>query len=216
VVFFREGFAPSDLVKAQKAGSTSDIFFFDHNLILNIYFLVYFLKDSPDFINFRGQTINAAHQVDALGQAQSMVYLGIFIIQSFNVFAVKARLTYPFGRRAVSNPYTFLGIFVGACLGMFIVYTPPLHVVFGGSLHTSPLYWLIPMAFGCVLLAWASLRIVFLRKSIEHKKVKDIKGLMMCTWYLLYSMTYPLIFNVFIVPTVRTKQDGEVRIKAIG
>jgi sodium/potassium-transporting ATPase subunit alpha len=148
------------------------------------------LKDSPDFINFRGQAITGAQQVDAFAQAQSMVYLGIFIIQCFNVFAVKARLTHPFSRRAVSNPYTFLGIFVGACLGMFIVYTPPLHVVFGGSLHTSPLYWLIPIAFGCLLLAWASLRIVFMRKSIEHKKVKDIKGLMMCTWYLFHPKRY--------------------------
>lgn len=68
----------------------------------------------------------------------------------------------------------------GACLGMFIVYTPPLHVVFGGSVHLSPLYWLIPVAFGCVLLAWASFRVILLRKSIEQSKVKDIKGLMMC------------------------------------
>lgn len=64
---------------------------------------------------------------------------------------------------------------------MFIIYTPPLHVVFGGSYHLSPIYWLIPAAFGCLLLAWASLRVVFLRKSIEDAKVKPIKGLKMCT-----------------------------------
>ena len=64
---------------------------------------------------------------------------------------------------------------------MFIIYTPPLHVVFGGSYHLSPLYWLIPAAFGCLLLAWASLRVVLLRKSIEEAKVKPIKGLKMCT-----------------------------------
>ena len=65
---------------------------------------------------------------------------------------------------------------------MFIVYTPPLHVVFGGSFHLSPLYWLIPVAFGVLLLVWASIRVLLLRKGIEQSRVKDIKGLMMCTW----------------------------------
>ena len=65
---------------------------------------------------------------------------------------------------------------------MFIIYTPPLHVVFGGSFHLSPLYWLIPAAFGVLLLVWASIRVLLLRKSIEQSRVKDIKGLMMCTF----------------------------------
>jgi len=64
---------------------------------------------------------------------------------------------------------------------MFIVYTPPLHVVFGGSDKLSPLYWLIPVAFGCLLLGWASIRVLLLRKSIAQATVQDIKGLMMCT-----------------------------------
>lgn len=104
------------------------------------------------------------------------------------VFAVKARLSYPFGRRVIANKWNFAGILAGACLGMFIVYTPPLHVVFGGSHHLSPLYWLIPVGFGVVLLAWSSLRVVLLRKSVEHMKVKDIKGLMMCK--PLFSLMY--------------------------
>lgn len=64
----------------------------------------YFKKDSPDFVNGRGEVIDAHQQVDALGQAQSIgthrpipnrspailtlflvVYLSIFIIQCFNV-----------------------------------------------------------------------------------------------------------------------------------
>ncbi|KAH9483613.1 Sodium/potassium-transporting ATPase subunit alpha-4 [Psilocybe cubensis] len=160
LVFFKKGFSPSDLRSAQKIGG-------------------YFTNSSPDFINYRGQSIPAHQQVDALAQAQSIVYLSIFITQCFNVFAVKARLSYPFGKRVVANKWNFAGILAGACLGMFIVYTPPLHVVFGGSFHLSPLYWLIPVAFGVLLLAWASLRVVLLRKSVEHMKVKDIKGLMM-------------------------------------
>lgn len=69
---------------------------------------------------------------------------------------------------------------------MFIVYTPPLHVVFGGSKNLSPLYWLIPVAFGVLLLVWSSIRVLLLRKSVQNARVKDIKGLMMCTRCLFF------------------------------
>lgn len=108
------------------------------------------------------------------------VYLSVFIIQCFNVFAVKAKFSFPFGKSIIGNYYNFAGILAGACLGIFVIYTPPLHVVFGGTYHLSPLYWLIPAAFGCLLLAWASVRVLLLRKGIEQSRVKDIKGLMMC------------------------------------
>ncbi|KAJ3570119.1 hypothetical protein NP233_g4614 [Leucocoprinus birnbaumii] len=160
VVFWKAGFTPGDLFRAQKAG-------------------VYFVGGAPDFINAAGRALTATQQIDALGQAQSVVYLSIFICQCFNVFAVKARLTFPFGRRVVSNKWNFIGILGGASLGVFVIYTPPLHVVFGGSYHLLPLYWLIPAAFGFVILIWASIRVVLLRRSVEDKKVKDIKGLMM-------------------------------------
>jgi sodium/potassium-transporting ATPase subunit alpha len=97
------------------------------------------------------------------------------------VFAVKARFSLPFGRSVIGNKYNFLGILAGAVLGMFIVYTPPLHVVFGCSYRLLPLYWLIPFAFGVLLLVWASVRVILMRKKLEDQKVKDIKGLMMCT-----------------------------------
>ncbi|KAJ7577471.1 aminophospholipid-transporting P-type ATPase [Mycena floridula] len=160
VVFFKNGFTPTDLRKAQQEAT-------------------FFTKSSPDFVNSRGSVLTASDQVDALAQAQSIVYLSVFIIQCFNVFAVKARFSFPFGRRAVGNKWNFAGILAGAALGIFVIYTPPLHVVFGGSFHLSPLYWLIPVGFGCLLLVWASLRVIFLRKSIDQARVKDINGLMM-------------------------------------
>ncbi len=45
----------------------------------------YFTKNSPPFMNSRGQMIDANKQVDAFAQAQSIVYLSIFICQAFNV-----------------------------------------------------------------------------------------------------------------------------------
>ncbi|KAI0956666.1 hypothetical protein AcW1_005290 [Taiwanofungus camphoratus] len=161
VVFYKSGFTPTDLRNAQSSTTT------------------YFTKSSPEFVNSRGQVFDASQQVEALAKAQSIVYLSVFIIQCFNVFAVKAKFSFPFGKAIIGNYYNFAGILGGACLGIFIVYTPPLHVVFGGSYHLSPLYWLIPVAFGVLLLAWASIRVVLLRKGIEQSRVKDIKGLMM-------------------------------------
>ncbi|KAG5717870.1 Sodium/potassium-transporting ATPase subunit alpha-3 [Termitomyces sp. T112] len=160
VVFWKHGFTPRELRITQKSN-------------------LYFSHSSPDFINGRGHTITAAQQVEALAQAQSITYLSIFMIQCFNLFAVKAKLSFPFGRQAISNIWNFAGIMGGACLGIFIIYTPPLHYVFGGSYHLSPLYWLIPVAFGALLLIWSSLRVLLLRNSLSKAKVRDIKGLMM-------------------------------------
>ena len=123
---------------------------------------------------------------------------------AFQVFAVKAKFSYPFGKSIIGNYYNFAGILAGACLGMFIVYTPPLHVVFGGTQHLSPLYWLIPVAFGVLLLAWASLRVILMRKSIEHSRVKDIKGLMMCKFALLSTSWVGRLIHLSTVPTMRT------------
>jgi magnesium-transporting ATPase (P-type) len=118
------------------------------------------------------------------------------------VFAVKAKFSFPFGKSIIGNYYNFAGILAGACLGMFIVYTPPLHVVFGGTDKLSPLYWLIPMAFGVLLLVWASIRVLLMRKSVENARVKDIKGLMMCKCLHLHVL---LVANSLpVVPTMRT------------
>jgi sodium/potassium-transporting ATPase subunit alpha len=113
--------------------------------------------------------------------------LDLIISRLPQVFAVKAKFSFPFGKSIVGNKYNFLGILAGGCLGIFIIYTPPLHVVFGGSYHLSPLYWLIPCAFGVLLLIWASIRVLLLRKSIEQSRVKDIKGLMMCELQVLWK-----------------------------
>jgi len=158
VVFFKNGFSPKDLRKAQKNGG-------------------YFTHHSPDFVNYKGQSLDASQQVEAFAQAQSIVYLSIFFLQCFNVFAVKAKYRLPFGKGVVSNKYNFVGILAGGALVMFLIYTPPFHAVFGGSHKLLPLYWLIPIAFGCLILAWASFRVLLARRSMERTRVKPIQGL---------------------------------------
>jgi len=159
VVFRHSGFTASDLRKAAKND--------------------YFVNGAPDFVNSRGQVIKADQQIEALAKAQGIVYLSIFIVQCFNIFAVKARFTFPFGKQVLRNKWNFFGLIAGACLGIFIVYTPPLHVVFGGTDKLSPVYWLISFGFGFVLLGWASIRVLLMRRGLQMGRVKDITGLMM-------------------------------------
>jgi sodium/potassium-transporting ATPase subunit alpha len=120
-----------------------------------------------------------------LQRKASLLFISVFTpTYSFaQVFAVKARFSFPFGKSIVSNKYNFIGIFAGGAFVMFLIYTPPFHSVFGGSHKLLPLYWLIPIAFGCLTLVWASIRVLLARRSIEQARVKDIKGLMMCKFF---------------------------------
>lgn len=64
VVFNAAGFSPRDLQRAQKASTLDDP-------------IVYFLANSPDFVNSAGRVIVAADQAIAWGQANSIMYIGV-------------------------------------------------------------------------------------------------------------------------------------------
>jgi sodium/potassium-transporting ATPase subunit alpha len=123
--------------------------------------------------------IDAATQVDILAEAQSMYYWSIMTMQMFNLFACKTRLTLPFGKYMFANHATFYCILAGASLAAFIIYTPGVEVVFKTTRSLSPLYWLIPMAFGCVIIIYASLRMIIGRKARPTKWNPEIQGLQM-------------------------------------
>ncbi|KAI7962934.1 hypothetical protein MJO28_001028 [Puccinia striiformis f. sp. tritici] len=160
VIFNYNHFTPRDLQLAQKAG-------------------IYFTDKSPPYTNLSGRVIDSTDQTEALAQAQGMFYMSIFLMQCFNMFAVKAKLKFPFGKAAVGNKWNFVGAFAGAVMAAFIIYVPPLRTVFGASHRILPLFWLIPIGFGFVILAWASVRVLFLRKKLLSSSVKPPTGLMM-------------------------------------
>ncbi len=88
---------------------------------------------------------------------------------------------------------------------MFVIYTPPFHSVFGGSHKLLPLYWLISIAFCFLILAWASIRVLLARRSIERTRVKDIQGLKMCKCPAKVVPKSFIMLTVFRkVPTMRT------------
>ncbi|KAL1920191.1 uncharacterized protein VTP21DRAFT_1337 [Calcarisporiella thermophila] len=147
---------------------------------------IYFTDSSPNFTTSLGRTLVAADQKDALAQAQSIVYLGVMIMQLFNLFAVKARTRLPFGKHMFSNRFNFLGMLCGVLLGLLIVYVPPVNIPFGTSYRLLPLFWLIPVGFGGVIILYTVLRILVLRKLHPIRFNQPIPGLTM--FPTVYSM----------------------------
>ncbi|KAF9568135.1 hypothetical protein EC968_002993 [Mortierella alpina] len=128
---------------------------------------------------------------DLLAKAQSSLYLGIMIMQLFNLFACKARYRIPFGWYMFANVRTFVGVALGCALGFFIVYTPGVHVVFGTHPGTPFVYLLIPMAFGVLILVYASIRQLVLRKLRPTPSNEEIIGLnMVPTIKTIFSRTF--------------------------
>lgn len=123
--------------------------------------------------------IDAKTQVDILAEAQSMYYWSIYTMQVFNLFACKTRMTLPFGKYMFANKKSFYCIFAGAALAAFIIYIPGVETVFKTTRSLSPLYWLIPMAFGCVIIFYASIRLIIRNKTKPIKWNPDIHGLQM-------------------------------------
>lgn len=133
----------------------------------------YFTKDAQTY-----KGIDATRQVNALAEAQSMYYWSIMTMQMFNLFACKTRHTLPIGRYMFANRKTFMSIFGGAALCAFIVYTPGVQTVFGTTM-LHPLYWLIPMAFGCVLIGYAIVRMMVKNALKPTKWNPEVAGLQM-------------------------------------
>jgi hypothetical protein len=73
VVYHKNGFSPNDLRKSQKNGGKLELTSIcPCRSLTRISILGYFKKDSPDFINYKGQSINGPQQVEAFAQAQSI------------------------------------------------------------------------------------------------------------------------------------------------
>ncbi|ORX66215.1 hypothetical protein DL89DRAFT_270391 [Linderina pennispora] len=98
----------------------------------------WFEKDSKVYV-YNGREFTGHNQFYALNEARTGV---------FNLFICKARLRMPFGKFMFRNKRTFYGFGAGLVLLCFVTYVPPLNT-------SIPLYWLIALGFGFVLLAYA-------------------------------------------------------------
>jgi len=159
VVLYRHGITPYDARVMQKGAGAPTY---------------YWTSGAAPYAGLDGPS-----QADALAEAQSMYYWSVLTMQMFNLFACKTRVTLPFGRYMFANKATFVCIAAGAALAALIIYSPGVEVVFGTSRSLSPLYWLVPMAFGCVLIAYATLRMVVMHRMRPIRWNPDISDLQM-------------------------------------
>jgi sodium/potassium-transporting ATPase subunit alpha len=105
------------------------------------------------------------NDVNVLKVAQSAYFLAILIQQCFNHFICKVSLRLPFGKMVFRNRATWYGMIAGIAFAIFIVYTPGVQIPFNTA-NVNPLYWLLPMAMGVVMVAYASARIAYLRRRM--------------------------------------------------
>jgi sodium/potassium-transporting ATPase subunit alpha len=167
VVLWYHGITPYDAVVMQR-GATSPTFYFSNGPIY-----------AASYLTTTGRLLNAEAQRVALGQAQSIVYWSIMVMQMFNMFACKTRFSLPLGRYMFSNKVTFLGILGGVSLGTLIVYCPPFNIPFGTDYRLLPLWWLIPIGFGFLIIAYACVRMKILQKVRPIRFNPEILGLRM-------------------------------------
>ncbi|TPX32086.1 hypothetical protein SmJEL517_g04751 [Synchytrium microbalum] len=123
----------------------------------------YFRPSAPDLELPDGSFLGADGQIRALRESQSGFYLSILIIQMWNLFACKARHGLPFGSLVLKNKKTWLSICAGSAFGLTMVYAPFLSDLFLTSDELSPIFFLIPMAFGLILIVYSTLRRLLLR-----------------------------------------------------
>ncbi|CAO3698712.1 hypothetical protein G6F70_003584 [Rhizopus microsporus] len=174
VVLWYNGITPYDAVIMQR-GASSPTNYFSNGPIYAL-----------DYLTATGKLLNAEAQHRALGQAQSITYWSVMVMQMFNMFACKTRFSMPIGRYMFSNKWTFAGILGGASLATLIVYCPPFNIPFGTEYHLLPLWWLIPVGFGFIIIAYACLRMKIRQRFNPISFNPEIHGLRM----------HPTIFTV--------------------
>ncbi|TLD18358.1 P-type cation exchange alpha subunit of ATPase [Venturia nashicola] len=123
--------------------------------------------------------LDASTQIEALAASQSMYYWSIMTMQIFNLFACKTRLSLPFGKYMFSNLKTFYSIAGGVIIAACIIYIPGVEKVFGTTRTLNPVLWLVPMAFGFLLLGYACLRMVVRRRLKPTRWNPEVVGLQM-------------------------------------
>ena len=154
--------------------------YFEGGLIESVgCFLVYFLV----FYNIwgdKGQVSYTPLQVVQLGSkrledltqaetnviqaASSSYFLAVLIQQAFNLYICKVTLRLPFGKMLFRNMATPIGLAFGTLLCMFFVYPPFMWTTSFATYWVNPGYWLFPMGTGVVLLFYACLRILYIKR----------------------------------------------------
>ncbi|OMJ25383.1 Sodium/potassium-transporting ATPase subunit alpha-2 [Smittium culicis] len=139
----------------------------------------YFRSDSPSYTMDNGNILTAKQQIEYTTEASSAYFFTIFIMQAFNNYACKSRYRSPLGSHIFRNKYTVYGLLGGFAISILVVYVPPFNSIFNTSYKLSPIWWLPPIGFGLILILYAALRVMILKKYRPLKTNPEIAGLMM-------------------------------------
>ncbi|KAI9206203.1 P-type cation-transporting ATPase [Polychytrium aggregatum] len=162
LVLNEAGVTPKDLRDATSAGGN------------------YFNNDnSPSYTLLNGATLSGSQQYELIRRAQSIYYASVLIMQVFNLFACKSKLKLPFGKHMVKNSYTWWCVLGALCVGVIVVYVPPLNIFMNSSYLLNPKWLLVPIGFGFYLFLYSALRRFILQKLKPIKYTEQIQGLMM-------------------------------------
>ncbi|KAJ3221812.1 hypothetical protein HK099_003068 [Clydaea vesicula] len=137
------------------------------------------VQPEQTFTTSTGRVLTWYEQQEVIARGQSIYYFGIMIIQMFNLFACKCRTGYPFGIYPLRNMRTWGSLVAGVLFASLIVYTPPFNVAFNTSYMLEPVFWVIPIIFGFILLIYASIRRLIQRKFFPEMNTTEIEGLLM-------------------------------------
>lgn len=115
----------------------------------------HFQKGAPDFV-IDGNTYDASHQEHALAEAQTAYFMALVVCQIFNLLACKTRVVSLF-RHGMMNKMVNVAIVVSMFLCVLLIYIPGMDVAFG-TRQFPGVYWIVPIPFGCAIVAIGEFR----------------------------------------------------------
>ncbi|KAI9297033.1 hypothetical protein K502DRAFT_323467 [Neoconidiobolus thromboides FSU 785] len=140
-------------------------------------------SDLPDrntlFSVSSGQQFTRTELLEILAQFETVYTYSVVVIQAFNMFCCKSRITYPFGKHIFTNYRNFVGMVLGFVLMGFLVYCPGVNTVFNLSPNVPLSFLAGPILTGSVLLCYSSLRFFLIQRFRPIKFNPAVQGLMM-------------------------------------
>ncbi|KAI9293754.1 hypothetical protein K502DRAFT_293275 [Neoconidiobolus thromboides FSU 785] len=140
-------------------------------------------SDLPDrdtiFSVSNGQQFKRSELLEILAQFETVYTFSVVIIQAFNMFCCKSKITYPFGKHIFTNYRNFVGLLIGFVLMGFLVYCPGVNTVFNLSPNVPLVFLVGPILTGSVLLLYSSLRFFLTQRFRPIKFNPTIQGLLM-------------------------------------
>lgn len=132
---------------------------------------------TADSILASGRLLTADEQVVCLAHGQSAYYIALFVQQLVNLFVLKVKFGFPWGKYLVSNVKNFYGMLFGLSVLILVVFVPPFNIAFGTDYTVTLVTFPLALGSGLVLYLYAIIRVLVLRAKNPLKYSPEIAGL---------------------------------------